>query len=469
MTQLDVLPPVEYDLNYLPPSATLPHVPAPPACDSVPIDVSVPGLPPLFHGHPDLHMNNGIISANHAGSTGEEDSEKAFFVADLSQVWRQHQRWKRALPDVEPFYAVKCNPDPYVLRLLKALGTGFDCASQGEISQVLSIGVDASRIIFANPCKPASFIRHAAKSDVALMTFDNTDELHKVARLYPGAKLVVRILTDDSSSLCRLGVKFGAPLADVPRLLACARGLNLNVVGVSFHVGSGCSDPNAFQDAIMRAHRAFAFGREAGYQFTLLDVGGGFEDLTFERSARAISDALAHYFPKSERETAGIRVIAEPGRFYVSTAFNLACNIIARRVREGDDEALDDDNETPRVMYYINDGVYGSFNCILFDHQVVYPHVLTVNGSFVSSTTASADLELCSVWGPTCDGIDCVSPVTRLPRALEVGDWLGFRNMGAYTICAASQFNGFKTSDVVYTSGVGVDSAAVRRALVSTD
>jgi len=80
---------------------------------------------------------------------------------------------------------------------------------------------------------------------------------------------------------------------------------------------------------------------------------------------------------------------------------------------------------------------------------------------------ASADLEACSVWGPTCDGIDCVSPQTRLPRALEVGDWLGFRNMGAYTICAASQFNGFKTSGVLYTSGSGPDSAAVRRALAA--
>lgn len=103
MTQIHVLPPVEFDLNYLPPSATATHAPAP-VYDSLPIDVSVPGLPALFHGHPDLHMNNGIIAANHASNSGGEDAEKAFFVADLSQVWRQHQRWKRALPDVEPFY-----------------------------------------------------------------------------------------------------------------------------------------------------------------------------------------------------------------------------------------------------------------------------------------------------------------------------------------------------------------------------
>jgi len=184
------------------------------------------------------------------------------------------------------------------------------------------------------------------------MTFDNTDELHKVARLFPGAKLVVRILTDDSSSLCRLGVKFGAPLSDVPRLLTCARGLGLDVVGVSFHVGSGCSDPGAFRDAISRAHAAFVYGREAGYRFSLLDVGGGFEDHTFELTANVINDALAFYFPKHQREADGMRVIAEPGRFYVSTAFSLACNIIARRVRGTDEEAAVslEDTENPRTM-----------------------------------------------------------------------------------------------------------------------
>jgi len=102
MTQLHVLPPVEFDLNYLPPSATASAVTT--VYDQSPVDVSIPGLPPLLNGHPDLHMNNGIINANHSGSEGEPDAEKAFFVADLSQVWRQHQRWRRALPDVEPFY-----------------------------------------------------------------------------------------------------------------------------------------------------------------------------------------------------------------------------------------------------------------------------------------------------------------------------------------------------------------------------
>lgn len=122
---------------------------------------------------------------------------------------------------------------------------------------------------------------------------------------------------------------------------------------------------------------------------------------------------------------------------------------------------------------YINDGVYGAFNCIMFDHQKVMPYPLTIGRSPVSqglfaesSSENDTPQKLSSVWGPTCDSIDCVTPLCMLPGSLDVGDWLGFDNMGAYTICAASNFNGFATSDVHYTSGVSaLEGAAVRKAL----
>ena len=114
---------------------------------------------------------------------------------------------------------------------------------------------------------------------------------------------------------------------------------------------------------------------------------------------------------------------------------------------------------------YINDGVYGSFNCIMFDHQQVEPYVLTIERSFHLDQFAGTPVVPSSVWGPTCDSIDCVCPLTNLPPSLEVGDWVGFRNMGAYTTCAASQFNGFQRSLIRYTLGVGPDSQAVLRAL----
>lgn len=421
-----------------------------------------PSLPPLHLGHPEVHLRNGIMNASLMGNEAEPDAEKAFFVADLSQVYRQHQRWITCLPEITPYYAVKCNPDPYVLRLLAALGAGFDCASNGEISQVISIGgIDPSRIIFANPCKANSFIRNAGKVGVDTMTFDNIDELYKVSRTHPRAKLVVRILTDDTKSLCQLGLKYGAPLVTVPGLLAKAKELNLDVIGVSFHVGSGCYDPSVYSDAIVRARSVFDMGKDAGFSFSLLDVGGGFEDSLFEQAASVLTDAIQQQFPDRRH----IKVIAEPGRFYVSKAFKLAANIIARRAPFSDSSTeVATESDQPAVMYYINDGVYGAFNCILFDHQVAQPYVLSMNGSF--HVPSSEPLCTSSVWGPTCDSIDCVCPKTELPAGLRVGDWLGFENMGAYTVCAASQFNGFEVSKVVYTLG-GAIAAEVRNKLAA--
>ncbi|KAJ7221821.1 ornithine decarboxylase [Mycena haematopus] len=398
------------------------------------------------------------MNASRSAADHYPNAERAFFVADLAQVYRQHLRWQVCLPEILPFYAVKCNPDPYVLRLLAALGTGFDCASNGEISQILEIGVDPSRIIYANPCKAVSFVRNSGKLGVDMMTFDNVDELYKISRAHPGAQLVVRILADDSKSICAFNAKFGASLVTVPGLLAKARELNLNVVGVSFHVGSGCYDPSVYTDAVMRARTAFDMGTEAGYHFSILDVGGGFEDALFEQAATFLTDAIATYFP----DRRGIKIIAEPGRFYVSKAFSLATNIIARRAPLTEAPANEEKDGRPSVMYYINDGVYGAFNCILFDHQTVHPYVLWMGGSFhvggLEPVTNS------SVWGPTCDSIDCVCPATQLPGALRVGDWLGFDNMGAYTVCAASQFNGFEASKVIYTTG-GFGASEVRGAL----
>lgn len=243
--------------------------------------------------------------------------------------------------------AVKANPDPYVLRLLAALGTGFDCASLNEINMVADLGVDPERVIFANPCKPTSFVRHASRMGVDMTTFDNADELYKIARVHPKAKLVLRILTDDSKSLCRLGLKFGAPLVAVPTLLAKAVELKLDVIGISFHVGSGCYDSDAFADAIKRAKLAFEMGREAGYVFTLLDIGGGFESENFEEAAGVVTQALAQHFG----DDYAVKIIAEPGRFYVAHAFTLAANIIARRGPDRADlvdEGCEDEN--PKVM-----------------------------------------------------------------------------------------------------------------------
>ncbi|KAK0635302.1 pyridoxal-dependent decarboxylase [Bombardia bombarda] len=386
---------------------------------------------------------------------GDEDT---FYVADLGEVYRQHLRWKMNLPRVKPFYAVKCNPDTKLLQLLTALGTGFDCASKAEIEQVLSLGVDPSRIIYAQPCKTKSYLRYVANQGVRQMTFDNADELRKIARLFPKAELFLRILTDDSSSLCRLSLKFGASLDSTDELLALARELDLNVVGVSFHVGSGASDPAAFLKAVRDAHVVFQQAAAYGFNFKTLDVGGGFcSDDTFEGMAGVLRSALDDYFPAHS----GINLIAEPGRYYASSAFTLACNVIARRTIEdmpalNDDVMSADSNGSASYMLYVNDGLYGNFSSIMFDHQNPVAKILHADGRTLYNTAAAEETSdrsgvEYSIWGPTCDGIDRITESIRFDTVLDVGDWLYFEDMGAYTKCSATNFNGFSNDhDVIY-------------------
>lgn len=314
-------------IQVLDPKASIPYVPThglptPPSTSPARlVDRSSPALAPVVDTPVNQLLRQIVKERNIHDLSGSGD-ESAFFACDLSAIYQAVQMWRDSpLGDrVEIFYAVKCNPAPPVLHLLSLLGTSFDCASTAEIDQVLSLPTAPSsdRIIFANPCKPASFIRSAAESGVQMMTFDNADELYKVKRSFPQAKLVLRILTDDSKSLCRLGLKFGAPLDTCPGLLALAAQLGLNVIGVSFHVGSGCKDPNQFADAVWRAKRVFDMGKAAGYDFKFLDVGGGFERETFAEMSQIVSDSLEVYFPKES----GVRVIAEPGRLLVSSGMS---------------------------------------------------------------------------------------------------------------------------------------------------
>jgi len=396
--------------------------------------------------------NHSFIVKKVKAST-KEDKHEAFFVGDMGDVVVKYKKWVDTLPRVEPFYAVKCNDNAAVLSVLAQLGTGFDCASKGEIQKVLDLKVPASRIIYANPCKQSSFIQYAAKHNVNLMTFDNETELHKVKANHPNAKLVIRILPPSTDKcIAPLGMKFGCQLKQVPRLLHVAKDIGVDVVGVSFHVGSGCYDADAYARAVEMARTVFDMAQQKGFHFDLLDIGGGFPGqstakLSFDEIAAVLRPALDEHFPA----TMGVRIIAEPGRYFVASAFTLIVNVIARRdvISESlnadpdDVEASADCDTETSYMYYVNDGVYGSFNCILFDH-------MPVEASNVEPEKMIDEPQFkCSIWGPTCDGLDCIVKECMMPK-MSTGDWMVFKDMGAYTMSAASCFNGMPKPKCYY-------------------
>ena len=375
---------------------------------------------------------------------GDEDS---FFVCDLGEVYRSFGVWQQKLPQVQPHYAVKCNTNLEVIKLLASLGVNFDCASKNEIDTILNLGISPDRIVYANPCKTNSFIRHASKANVNLTTVDNAQELHKLKKFHPDCGILIRLATDDETAQCRLSTKFGCTLsAAINELLPLAKELGLNVRGVAFHVGSGAKDFDSIYKAIRDSRDVFNRAiTEYGFEMSILDIGGGFELETFDESSSMVCSSLNKFFPADFVSQNGIKFIAEPGRFMVSNAFTLAAHIIARRDLDLKATFVSEEDKQVSAMVYINDGVYGNMNCILFDHQNPQAHVLQhKNKFFYHQDEESDDQKLIdddakgehhfSIWGPTCDGLDCVASKCTLSHDVEVGDWLYFPNLGAYTL-----------------------------------
>lgn len=202
--------------------------------------------------------------------------------------------------------------------------------------------------------------------------------------------------------------------------------MNANVYGISFHVGSNCLSPKAYTNALLKAQKMFSEAAYLGFNMEILDIGGGFPaGPHFEDIAEEINQSLELL----KRNFPALSVIAEPGRYFAEPIFTLAAQVISRKIDGG------------IQMYYINDGIYGSFNCIIFDYAIVEP--IPVNEKNVQPTFQSC------IWGPTCDSFDCVVKRCELPL-LEMGEWIYFENMGAYTMAAASTFNGFDITQIVY-------------------
>ncbi|NWY19000.1 AZIN2 inhibitor, partial [Aphelocoma coerulescens] len=369
---------------------------------------------------------------NLLGELCQESDQQAFFVADLGDIVKKHLRFLKALPRVQPYFPVKCNGSEGVIRLLAELGAGFACANKAEISRVQGIGVPAERIFYSSPCKQVAHIRYAATHGVRLMAFDNEVELSKVARSHPRARMLLGI-TADSIPSAHPSMTFGTTLKSCRHLLETAKEQAVEVVGISFHLGSRGLEPQTFTQAMATAQLVFDVATELGFRMHLLDIGGGFpgaEDTRapLEEISAVINSALDLYFP----EGCGVDVVARPGRYYVTSAFTLAVSITALE-------------EIPMEQPG-SDGRCDSGMCPPVSPSPPEP-----------CPCSAAEEEPCpehpwhssSLRGPPGHGEDRIADGLQLPQ-LHVGDWLVFGNMGAYTITTPSLLTGCPQPQVTY-------------------
>lgn len=350
--------------------------------------------------------------------------KNAFVVADLGALMRQHVLWKTTMPLIRPFYPVSCNSSPVVIELLSALGVGFVCANKAETTLVLNHDVPPENIILSGVCKQLSLIKHAAKNGINYLVCENEAELRKIARAHPKSKLLLQVSTE--AQVEEASVIIGCSLKGCRHLMEMARELSVDVVGVMFQVPASCREPQAYTHALSDARCIFDMGKELGFDMKILNVGGGFSGSEFQLKHihSTVAPLLEAYFPSGS----GVSVIAEPGNFFVFSSFTLAVNVIGKKsvYRDLHGEIHDEltSSDKPEFVYYMNDGVYGSFVGKLFGNNITAPSVHKM------SLTLDEPVFSSSLWGPSCDALDQVVERCLLPE-LSVGDWLIFRNMGA--------------------------------------
>ncbi|XP_077553595.1 ornithine decarboxylase-like [Haemaphysalis longicornis] len=369
--------------------------------------------------------------------SGKQVSDDAFFVCDVRDIIRKNEIWRQCLPRVTPFYAVKSCPDPVVLAILKSLGVNFDCSNKNEIRALLNMGVEPSRIIYAHTVKSTSHMRFAENHGVELVTFDAIEELYKMKG--KDFKLLLRIMSDEEEESISFNRKFGCLLSEARQILETARDLGCNVVGVSFHVGEAYKSPEIYTRSIERAKAVFDIAVEVGKPMTVLDIGGGFPGGVrsmeiYHKVCDCVRRATDLYFPASS----GVQIIAEPGQFYVSSAYVLAVRVMGKRSRQ----VLVDGVPHPHQDVFLNET---NQNCIC---RQLY-HCLDIQVWPLEEPLERPRDVLTSLWGGTCNPLDSIE-VEKLFFNVRVDEWLLMDNAGAYSLSFACGFNGMGFPPVHY-------------------
>ena len=356
-------------------------------------------------------------------------------VIDHEQIRRNYNEFKKHLPKVQAYFAVKANAEPAIIRTLYKAGASFDVASLPEFMLVYENIKHLppkeqqdfiwDKIIYANPTKPKETLQSLDQYK-PLVTYDNLAELKKIRQYAPHAGVVLRLRVPNTGSMVELSSKFGCDPGEAVDLILAAFEMGLVVEGISFHVGSQCTNFQNFVQALEMSAAVMKEAASRGREIKILDIGGGFPApynrhvKPFSALARKINAEIERLFPKD------IQILAEPGRFLVATAATSVARIIGKAVRDG------------KTCYYVDDSVYHTFSGIIFDHC-----------QYHFKAFKKGKTEVCAVFGQTCDALDTISLSETLPE-LEIEDLVYSENIGAYSSASATWFNGFAPAKIVH-------------------
>ncbi len=346
------------------------------------------------------------------------DLEPPYLLIDTAMVKKKVRSIGKNIKNSRVFYAVKANPDIEILKLIDKLGLGFEIASEGELAILTSIGVKPARIITSNPIKSFRFLRMAAEYTLPYYAFDSKDEVLKLRDYVPGCNVYIRLTVPNEGSEWPLSKKFGVEIEEAEELLLYAKKKGLNPVGITFHVGSQCTNIYNWNSALDKAKILWDRMEKRGMRLSVLNIGGGYP-IRYTKSVvdiasidKNINSLIYDKFPRN------IKVFIEPGRAVVGDA-GIFISRVAGKAFRGDDEWL-----------YIDVGV---FNGLMESVGGIKYRYIVEGYSHVKKWTLA---------GPSCDSFDVIDKDVLLPEP-PIGGRVLVLSSGAYTVSYASEFNGF--------------------------
>lgn len=355
-----------------------------------------------------------------------------YVVTDLKVVEDKVTRFRKLLPQVGIYYAIKANNDVKIIKRLRKYVEGYDIASLGEAQQLTSLGIAADRLMYSNPVKVPSHIAAAYALGVRNFAFDSLMEIEKLATYAPGSNVYLRLKVSDYGSKFPLSRKFGTNALHAVDYCSVAQDAGLHVKGVTFHVGSQSENPQVWERAIKVAGEVIKQLQEKGIEVEFLNLGGGFPADYGDpipglgQVAQVIKQSLKAHVPE------GIRVIAEPGRYLAANTSVLTASVIGCENRDGVD------------WLYLDIGAFQGLIEPLEMPNLRYPIKTNKNPRCLKKVFV--------VSGPTCDAYDTLGSDYLLPADLKVGDKLTIEAVGAYSFVYASNFNGFAKPEVYYVN-----------------
>ena len=358
---------------------------------------------------------------NHTNNGGETSP---YLLVDEEMIRDKVALVGKHIRNAHVFYAIKANPDRQLVELVNSLGIGFEIASEGELQIVKSVGIEPERIITSNTVKTVGFIEQLFAYGVRYFAFDSADEVRKLSQFAPGAHVYVRLSVPNEGSEWPLSKKFGVEIDDASELLMMAKHSGLDPVGITFHVGSQCTNIYNWDSAIHKAWRLWNIAESKGIHLKMLNMGGGYPISYTKRVddiatiEQRVDDLLHDKFPEETQ------IFIEPGRSIVGDAGFFVSTVIGKAKR-------DDEN-----WLYIDVGVFGGLMESIGGIKYTY---------FVKSENEEKTWVLA---GPTCDSFDVVARNVKLPEP-DIGEHFIILASGAYTTSYASAFNGFSVPKTI--------------------